>query len=172
LPGQPIVVRITLILAALCEQTVGVGKPPIGAEPTHVINYTQEDFTQGGLRYELILDNVGNHSVPECRRALTPYGTLLPNSGSGGRWLDGLPRMAGALVLSPFVRQRLRSFVPAGKGKDLVAGRPVLDGGERYLVECDDPAGNRIGLAVPVRRRTQTQTLVAVRDVEASSRWY
>src|SRR5262249_2377071 len=36
-----------------------------------------------------------------------------------------------------------------------VAGRPVLDGGERYLVECDDPAGNRIGLAVPVRRLTQ-----------------
>src|SRR5216683_6915472 len=53
-----------------------------------------------------------------------------------------------------------------------VAGRPVLDGGERYLVECDDPAGNRIGAAVPVRRLTQTQTLVAVRDVEASSRWY
>ena len=53
-----------------------------------------------------------------------------------------------------------------------VAGRPELDGGERYLVECDDPAGNRIGVAVPVRRRTQTQTLVAVRDVEASSRWY
>ena len=53
-----------------------------------------------------------------------------------------------------------------------VAGRPELDGGERYLVECDDPAGNRIGVAVPIRRPTQTQTLVAVRDVEASSRWY
>jgi predicted enzyme related to lactoylglutathione lyase len=53
-----------------------------------------------------------------------------------------------------------------------VAGRPVPDGGERYLVECDDPAGNRIGLAVPIRRITQTQTLIAVRDVEASSRWY
>ena len=53
-----------------------------------------------------------------------------------------------------------------------VAGRPVLDGGERYLVECDDPAGNRIGLAVPVSRPTQSQTLIAVRDVEASSRWY
>lgn len=53
-----------------------------------------------------------------------------------------------------------------------VARRPVPDGGERYLVECDDPAGNRIGVAVPVRRLTQTQTLIAVRDVEASSRWY
>jgi predicted enzyme related to lactoylglutathione lyase/catechol 2,3-dioxygenase-like lactoylglutathione lyase family enzyme len=53
-----------------------------------------------------------------------------------------------------------------------IAGRPELDGGERYLIECDDPAGNRIGIAVPIRRPTQTQTLVAVRDVEASSRWY
>jgi predicted enzyme related to lactoylglutathione lyase len=53
-----------------------------------------------------------------------------------------------------------------------VAERPVLDGGERYLVEFDDPAGNRLGLAVPIRRRAQTQTLIAVRDVEASSQWY
>lgn len=53
-----------------------------------------------------------------------------------------------------------------------MVGRPELDGGERYLVECDDPAGNRIGVAVPFRRPTQTQTLVAVRDVGASSRRY
>lgn len=53
-----------------------------------------------------------------------------------------------------------------------VRGRPEMDGGERYLVECDDPAGNRIGVAVAIRRRTETQLLVAVRDVEASSRWY
>jgi predicted enzyme related to lactoylglutathione lyase len=53
-----------------------------------------------------------------------------------------------------------------------VRGRPEPDGDERYLVQCDDPAGNRIGVAVAIRRRTKPQTLVAVRDVEASSRWY
>lgn len=53
-----------------------------------------------------------------------------------------------------------------------VAGRPMLDGGERYLVEADDPAGNRIGVAVPVRHPARAQPLIAVRDVEASSRWY
>jgi predicted enzyme related to lactoylglutathione lyase len=53
-----------------------------------------------------------------------------------------------------------------------VTGRPEPDGGRRYLVEGDDPAGNRIGVAVPIRRPTQAQTLVAVRDVEASSQWY
>jgi predicted enzyme related to lactoylglutathione lyase len=57
----------------------------------------------------------------------------------------------------------------AGGGK--VAGRPQLDNGERWLVEIDDPAGNRIGVVAPVRT-AQSQTLVAVRDVEASSRWY
>jgi predicted enzyme related to lactoylglutathione lyase len=52
-----------------------------------------------------------------------------------------------------------------------VHGPPQLDGGERWLAEMDDPAGNRIGIVAPARL-TQTQTLIAVRDVEASSRWY
>jgi len=52
-----------------------------------------------------------------------------------------------------------------------VHGRPALDGGERWLVEVDDPAGNRVGIVVPVRP-PQAQPLIAVDDVEASSRWY
>ena len=52
-----------------------------------------------------------------------------------------------------------------------VRGRPWLDSGERLLVEVDDPAGNRIGLVAPVRP-PQPQPMLAVRDVEASSRWY
>jgi catechol 2,3-dioxygenase-like lactoylglutathione lyase family enzyme len=46
-----------------------------------------------------------------------------------------------------------------------------LDNAERWLVEIDDPAGNRVGLVVPVRRPSP-QPLIAVSDVEASSRWY
>jgi predicted enzyme related to lactoylglutathione lyase len=52
-----------------------------------------------------------------------------------------------------------------------VRSQPWLDGGERWLAEVDDPAGNRIGVVVPARNG-QPQTLLAVRDVEASSRWY
>ena len=59
--------------------------------------------------------------------------------------------------------------VPANGG--IVHGRPQLDGGRRWLVEIDDPAGNRIGIVVPVGA-AQPQTMIAVRDVEASSRWY
>lgn len=60
--------------------------------------------------------------------------------------------------------------IAAGGGR--VIGSPELDGGERYLVRCEDPSGNLIGVAVPVQRPTQMQTLIAVRDVEASSHWY
>jgi predicted enzyme related to lactoylglutathione lyase len=52
-----------------------------------------------------------------------------------------------------------------------VLGPPQLDNGERWLAEIDDPAGNRIGVVVAART-AQSQTLIAVRDVEASSRWY
>jgi predicted enzyme related to lactoylglutathione lyase len=52
-----------------------------------------------------------------------------------------------------------------------VRGRPWLDCGERWLAEIDDPAGNRVGIVVPARAASP-QTMIAVRDVEASSRWY
>jgi len=53
----------------------------------------------------------------------------------------------------------------------VVRGGPRLDGGRRWLVEVDDPAGNRLGIAV-LGGHPQSQTMIMVRDVEASSRWY
>jgi predicted enzyme related to lactoylglutathione lyase len=90
-----------------------------------------------------------------------------------GEWTTDRPPApeAGPVVwiLADQLGPLLESVVARG-GR--VMGRPQPDGGERYLVECEDPAGNHIGVAVPIRRLTQMQTLVAVRDVEASSRWY
>jgi predicted enzyme related to lactoylglutathione lyase len=62
----------------------------------------------------------------------------------------------------------LRQVEPNG---GTVYGSPKLDSGERWLAQIDDPAGNRIGVVAAVHR-AQAQTLIAVRDVEASSRWY
>jgi NADPH:quinone reductase-like Zn-dependent oxidoreductase len=61
----------------------------LGAD--HVIDYTREDFTRGGRRYDVIFDNVENRSLADCRRALTPTGTLILNSGTGahGRGIPG-----------------------------------------------------------------------------------
>jgi NADPH:quinone reductase-like Zn-dependent oxidoreductase len=70
----------------------------LGAE--HVIDYTVEDFTRGGARYDVILDNVLNHPPSATVRALAPDGILLPSSvGNTGGLLAGLPRMARAALM-------------------------------------------------------------------------
>ena len=57
----------------------------LGAD--HVVDYTSTDFTRTEKRYDVILDNVEAQPLAAVRRALTPTGTLIPNSGRGGRWL-------------------------------------------------------------------------------------
>ncbi len=51
------------------------GQRSIGAD--HVIDYTRDDFTRNGRRYDVVFDLVGNRSLSDCRRALTPTGTLV-----------------------------------------------------------------------------------------------
>ncbi|MFI6511322.1 NAD(P)-dependent alcohol dehydrogenase [Streptosporangium sp. NPDC050855] len=87
----------------------------LGAD--HVVDYRREDFTRGDRRYDLILDLAGNRSLSDCRRALTPTGTLVLSSASGGRLLGPLGRVLRASVLSPFVRQRLRVLVASPSGR-------------------------------------------------------
>ncbi|MBM4407151.1 MAG: NAD(P)-dependent alcohol dehydrogenase [Chloroflexi bacterium] len=101
----------------------------LGAD--QVIDYTQEDFTTNGQQYDLILDNVGNRSLSELRRALTRRGMLIPNSNKGsGRWLGGyLRRAVQAVVVSPFVPQRLRPFASTDKREDLVALTGLIESG-------------------------------------------
>jgi NADPH:quinone reductase-like Zn-dependent oxidoreductase len=65
-----------------------------------VIDYTHEDFTRGTDRYDLILDNVLNHSPSATAGVLAPGGVLMPNSvGNTGGLFAGLPRMARAALL-------------------------------------------------------------------------
>lgn len=100
----------------------------IGAD--HVIDYTVEDFTQGGQRYDLIFDNVENRSLSDCRRALTANGTLILNSGSGAHGIGLLVRLVKPLVLSPFVRQNLRRYLSIPKHEDLVVLKELVESGK------------------------------------------
>jgi NADPH:quinone reductase-like Zn-dependent oxidoreductase len=101
----------------------------LGAD--HVIDYTEEDFTQGDRRYNFILDNVGNRSLSDCRRVLTSDGTLIPNSGTaGGKWIGPLVSMGQAMVTSPFVSQRLRTFLSTPNEDDLNALVELVESGE------------------------------------------
>jgi NADPH:quinone reductase-like Zn-dependent oxidoreductase len=100
----------------------------LGAD--HVVDYTREDFTKGGQRYDVIFQLAGTRSPSECRRALTPKGTLLLSSGeSGGRWIGPVSRIAKALVLSPFVGQRLVPFLAKRSGEDLELVRELVETG-------------------------------------------
>ena len=101
----------------------------IGAD--EVIDYTRDDFAETGERYDLILDIAGNRSVSHLRRALAPRGTLVIVGGEGGgRWFGGIDRQLRALVLSPFVGQRLGTFIAKQNGEDLVVLKELIEAGK------------------------------------------
>ncbi len=81
----------------------------IGAD--RVIDYTKEDFTQSGQRYDLFLDCVGNHSLSACRRVLNPKGIYVIVGGRSGRWVAPMGRVLAALVVSRFVSQDMVFFI-------------------------------------------------------------
>src|SRR5919109_350831 len=89
----------------------------LGAD--HVVDYTREDFTTGGPNYDLILDNVENRPLSAVRRALTPRGTLVLNSGTGAGGVRMLARLVWPLLLSPVTSHRLRRVVSNPKRSDL-----------------------------------------------------
>ena len=100
----------------------------IGAD--HVIDYTRDDFTQGADRYDVMLDLVGSRSLSDCRRALTRRGTyVLVGVRDLGRWF-GLARQIKALLLSPFVPQRMRVFVVRHNRKDLAVLKELVEDGK------------------------------------------
>jgi len=102
-----------------------------------VIDYTKEDFTRSGQRYDLVLDCVGNHSLSACRRVLNPKGILVmvgaPDESPVYRLLA---RLLGALLLSRLVSQKMVFFIAKVNQEDLTilgelmaTGRvtPVID---------------------------------------------
>jgi NADPH:quinone reductase-like Zn-dependent oxidoreductase len=100
----------------------------LGAE--HVIDYTQEDFTQSGQKYDLIFQLAGTRSPSECRSALTSNGTLVISSGeSEGRWIGPVDRVIKALVLSPFVSQKMASFTVKSNKEDLQFLKQLIEAG-------------------------------------------
>jgi NADPH:quinone reductase-like Zn-dependent oxidoreductase len=101
----------------------------VGAD--HVIDYTTSDITDGGRRYDVILDIGGNRSLTQLRRALTPRGRLVLTGGeTGGRWLGGTDRLLRALLLSPLVGQQLGSLLCSENNKDLLVLTELIESGQ------------------------------------------
>src|SRR5438128_5575909 len=92
----------------------------LGAD--HVIDYTKEDFTKTGQRYDVILDNVANHSLSENRKLLTPNGKYVMIGGGSANqqgWIGSLAKPLEALIMKPFVSQQMGMMMAEMKQSDL-----------------------------------------------------
>ena len=109
----------------------------LGAD--HVIDYTQEDFTQSGHRYDLILVMGGNHSLSELKQVLRPGGTLVPVGTEGGSRLVGGKAWIRAMLLSKLVRH-LRPLASQPNQADLQFVTELIEAGKiRPLIDKTFP---------------------------------
>jgi NADPH:quinone reductase-like Zn-dependent oxidoreductase len=100
----------------------------LGAD--QVIDYTGQNFTESGMRYDLILDTIGNHSISAFRRALTPKGTYVGVGGGGGNLLGPLAGLLTVIVVSWFVKQNLTGMIANINRRDLVKLAELIETGK------------------------------------------
>jgi NADPH:quinone reductase-like Zn-dependent oxidoreductase len=111
-----------------------------------VIDYTKEDFTTQGERYDLIVDNVGTRPLNELRRALTPQGRLVLVGGGGpndGKWLGPMLNVLDAAVLDPFVSQEVGMMMAETTPPDLAfLGDLIAQGKVTPVIDRTYPLGD------------------------------
>jgi NADPH:quinone reductase-like Zn-dependent oxidoreductase len=103
----------------------------LGAD--HVIDYTKEDFAKGTERYDVILDNVPNHSLSECRHILNSKGKYVMIGGGGpndNRWVGPFGRVIHALLVSPFINQKMGMMMADANQKDLTVLADMMQSGK------------------------------------------
>ena len=133
----------------------------LGAD--EVVDYTKHDFVDGGPRFDVFFDTVGNRSLSDCRSVLTPEGAYVSCSGgdSGAAWLFGL---AALLLASLFTRQKLKALFTTPNRDDLLflkslvevrQLKPVIE--RRYPLSEVANALRHVG-----GRRSQGQTVIQI----------
>src|SRR5881275_2926695 len=103
----------------------------LGAD--HVIDYTKEDFAKSDQRYDVVLDNVPNHSLSECRRVLNPQGKYVLIGGGGpndNRWIGPFGRIIYTSLLSRFVTQQMGMMIADANQKDLTILADMMQSGK------------------------------------------
>lgn len=98
-----------------------------------VIDYTQADYTQSGEKYDVILDNVGNRSLLENRRALTEDGKYVLIGGGGpdnGHWIGPMMGPIKAMFLSPFIKQEMGLMLAELSKEDLTLLAGLMQSGD------------------------------------------
>jgi NADPH:quinone reductase-like Zn-dependent oxidoreductase len=103
----------------------------LGAQ--QVVDYTKEDFAKTDQRYDVILDNVPNHSLSDCRRILTPNGKYIMIGGGGpndNRWIGPFGRVINAKLISPFISQKMGMMMAEVKKDDLKFLADLMEAGK------------------------------------------
>jgi len=134
----------------------------IGAD--HYIDYSKQKITDGGLKYDVILDTAGNRSLFHLKKALTKKGTVVIVGGTGGRWLMGVTRSLRGLMLTPFISQRFRMFLAKNNKEDLGVLKELIESGDVTTVidntfECSEAAQAEEHVG---ERHTQGKTVVSM----------
>jgi NADPH:quinone reductase-like Zn-dependent oxidoreductase len=107
----------------------------LGAD--HVIDYTKEDFTKSAERYDVMMDNVGNRTLSECRSILTPKGKYVLIGGGGAReqgFLGGLSKALWAAVFAKFVDQQMGMMMADANHNDLTILADMMESGKLKAV--------------------------------------
>jgi len=107
----------------------------LGAD--RVIDYTKEDFTKGDQRYDVLIDNVANHSLSDCRGVLTPNGIYVMVGGGGANeqgLLGGLGKALYAPLYSRFVKQKMGMMMAQGGSQDLTLLAEMVASGKLKTV--------------------------------------
>lgn len=117
------------VVTAVCSTRNAELVRSIGAD--HVIDYTKDDYTQGGPEFDLIVDSIGDHSLKDTRRAVKPNGTVIPNgAGPPSGWFGGLGRPLKAAIVSLFVKRQGSPFVSKENKEDLATLTELVAKGE------------------------------------------
>ncbi|MFY0579985.1 NAD(P)-dependent alcohol dehydrogenase [Cystobacter fuscus] len=101
----------------------------LGAD--RVIDYTREDFTRGPVRYDVMLDLVGNRPATACRAVLEPKGVFVSSAGSpGGNWIGPVVWMLGVMLAGMFGGQKMTSLMAMPRREDLLVLRSLIEAGK------------------------------------------
>lgn len=133
----------------------------LGAD--EVVDYTKHDFVDGGPRFDVFFDTVGNRSLSDCRSVLTPEGAYVSCSGgdSGAAWLFGLAALRLAAL---FTRQTLKALFTTPNRDDLLFLKELVEVGQlKPVIERRYPL-SEVGNALRHvgERRSQGQTIIQI----------
>jgi NADPH:quinone reductase-like Zn-dependent oxidoreductase len=127
-------------VTAICSTRNVAMVRALGADA--VLDYSREDFVQGGARFDVMMDMVGDRSLSDCRNVLTPKGVYVACSGGGGDWVGPLFRIVAGLLSSLFTSSRFKTFIATPNQNDLLFLKQLVEAGKaRPVIECSYPLG-------------------------------